>query len=222
MKKMWKPLSLQEKIIGFLDFDRESRYTFGGGYFTYDRQNKPQIADVDVAKLVNDCNEKIGATRIDAYCIDRIFYCNTDIIKHTGFTTEYTSGYYNEIQPHSNLTYDTKQTLISQITTIIELPSVREKVFYVLDLEYGYLADIIKDAKTFEVVNVNKNEIVLPNQTYSRRLDKKAIEKYADRELPIGIYLQDGDSYRVCDGYHRSTAFLKSSRKNAPILVAKF
>jgi hypothetical protein len=95
----------------------------------------------------------------------------------------------------------------------------------VLELEYGYLADIIKNAKDFQIVNVEKEQLIIPNQDYARRLNMDLVNEYSDHNLPIGIYIEQQTKpvkYRLVDGTHRTMAFLKSKRIRADIFVTKF
>lgn len=217
----------KSSYYGKVEYDTNRCYKEGHSYCSCATISNARIKSIDIKGLAKEC-ASLTDSPIDAYCVDRVLHINYKIKDTRNWEPDISRGYYGEECNGAYLDKDVQETLVANMTELFSHTSLRDKIFYVLTLEYGYLADIIKDAKDFEIVNVSKEQLIIPNKNYARRLNMEMVDGYADHKLPIGIYLNAGtkikndEQYRVVDGYHRSTAFAKSNRKKADILVARF
>ena len=102
--------------------------------------------------------------------------------------------------------------------------SPSEKIEFLLTKEYGFLLEDIKGKNWIEV-EVNMDDLVVPNQGYSKKLT--GVRHYQDHvkkeydwqpsllDLPIGIYAPlEGGKYKIIDGYNRHFAVVNYFNSN--------
>ena len=124
---------------------------------------------------------------------------------------------------------DVKQAIKNKLNEISNLSDV-EKIKKVLEYEYGYLLDAIKDAKSVEIKEVPFDSIKIGNDSYHSKI--KDFEMYKDYEGPIAIcttesyvkhwsvkFSKETDYYRIIDGYHRYSAAKLNKKDTVKIIV---
>lgn len=134
------------------------------------------------------------------YCLDRVL--RTLSLNKESFTVEYGRGYYGEEIYGIYLEEDLSKNINKCISELSNLSDLN-KIKYVLNLEYGYILDSIKDCKNVEIVDLKVSDIIL-NESYRKKIFK--IDEYygKDFKLPRGLYLKESlNKFRLIDGYHR-------------------
>lgn len=140
---------------------------------------------------------------IDKYCFERICYAYK-IYDADYYTIKSGSGYYgDEIY---GVYFDKEEQIMRQYADICKLSSDLEKIQYCLELEYGYLLDVVKNAEKAYIEDVAIERIYVPQFEYFKKINKDIIDTYRNREYPIAVCIKNGSTYRLIDGYHRFAA----------------
>ena len=149
-----------------------------------------------------------GGETIDKYCIYRILVKNKVFIPDN-WNVITCHGYYgDEIE---SVCVDTHLLTIvnKQCEKLFTLNTLSEKLKYVIELEYGYLLDDLKDCD-FELISIYKNHIDLKklNQNHIKNVKMEDLGHYSNDfyDLPRGIVRGEIDNYKIVDGYHRIIA----------------
>jgi hypothetical protein len=147
---------------------------------------------------------------IDEYCVERILRINkiydTDPY-HDMLDIEVCRGYYGEEIGSVTLDRQIAKKIDEEVAKMLSL-SDNDKIRYVLELEYGYVLESLKNL-TFSIKEVDKENIIFAQKEYAKKLDKEMVEQYKDwNDLPRGICLKEDnvEKYRIIDGYHRCMA----------------
>lgn len=140
---------------------------------------------------------------IDQYCVDRIVSIYR-LYDTNSYTINIGGGYYGE-EIHGVYINESIATKINEhIQQIKSLSSLKDKVEYILKLEYGYLIDGLDG--NWEIATVKKTQIKFGNREHYHKLDRIAIDSYSEYDLPRGIGIKNCDEIRLIDGYHRVSA----------------
>jgi hypothetical protein len=152
---------------------------------------------------------------IDLYCIDRILRINK-LWDPENWDPHWSSGYYGDEVDSIEISDVVYQKIYTDIDHILSLPNLKEKIEYILILEYGYLLEKIK-TRNYEVIEVNKSDIIFGQDFYRKKVDKE-LEYYTDNHFDLikGVCLLDDGKWRVIDGYHR----LLSSKKDKVKIIS--
>ena len=162
------------------------------------------VCDVDVKDVVKALRNNYQiCSYIDEYCFDRICYA-FKIYDINLYEVEVGGGYYGE--EVYGVYFENEEEIFNTYCELLELNSDIEKVQYCLNLEYGYLLDCVKAASIASIIEVSADEIYTPQMDYFKKVDKKVIEEYRNRHLPIAVCIKVGDKYKLVDGYHRFVA----------------
>lgn len=156
-------------------------------------------------------------SNINRYCFDRI--CAVfKVYDKDHYEVESCGGYYGE--EIEGVYFDDESRLLEAFVALLALETDIEKIKYVLEVEYGYLLERVKNKTIARIEMVNTASIVLPQQEYFVKLDREVIEDYRNRDLPIAVCLNEKDSYCdkyiLIDGYHR---FIANKDKRMMIIV---
>lgn len=144
----------------------------------------------------------------DKYCIDRVLTILHAWDKQM-WTPDICSGYYGEELNH--ILFDGLTALkADQHLDALRTLTFSQKIEYLLNLEYGFLLDEIKN-KNWGIIEVKKEQIHLGQKDYSRKLDSEVVATYENYILPKAIAVIRGSQnglpqYHVIDGYHRISA----------------
>jgi hypothetical protein len=155
-----------------------------------------------------------GGEIVDKYCIYRILVINKAF--DTGnWEVNTCGGYYG--QEIDDVTIDASLLfkINEQCEKLFKLETLSEKLRYVLELEYGFLLDDVKDCE-FELISIYKNHIDFKklNQNHIINVKMEDLSHYSisNYDLPRGIVRGDStgwvpmDNYKIVDGYHRIIA----------------
>jgi hypothetical protein len=151
------------------------------------------------------------------YCLYRLLVINK-LYDTSSWEVETCRGYYGEEVEGISLIVEVYDTLTAQIESL-NSSSKDDQIKLVLELEYGYVLDSLKDV-SFEIVDSQKKDLVYGNEVYRKKVQKGTYKKH---ELPIGIYLEDGNKFRLIDGYHRFVDLASGSKDSDSfeIIVAR-
>jgi hypothetical protein len=170
---------------------------------------------IDVSnKKQYERDKKIGETLNDditEYGIGRIMSINGMYDKYSyDFLIE--GGYYGAEFEGLKLRETIAKNITEQIHHFLKLDSLKEKVEYLLLLEYDHVLDSIKH-KNWKIIEVNKDDIAIPNAQHYKnvpQLDFYNDSNYKDIRCIIReTGVKKGSPYKLVDGYHR----LKNTKK---------
>lgn len=140
---------------------------------------------------------------IDKYCFERICYAYK-IYDADYYTIESGYGYYgDEIY---GVYFDKEEQIMRQYADICKLSSDLEKIQYCLEMEYGYLLDVVKNAEKAYIEDIATERIYVPQFEYFKKIDKDIIDTYRNRKYPVAVCIKNCSTYRLIDGYHRFAA----------------
>ena len=137
------------------------------------------------------------------YCVDRLLRIYK-VYDPEAWEINRSRGYYGEEIDSINL--NCFGNVVTDIKQIIKL-TPNERIEFILNKEYGYLLDSIKN-KHWSQIEVVPTSLKINNKEYVKKCDG-----YIDlnSNLPIGIYIKDGDNnYKLIDGYHRYVETMKN------------
>lgn len=144
---------------------------------------------------------------IDQYCIDRLLRIHK-VYDTSAYEVGVERGYYGE--EVGDVSFNRSCELISDVTKLMECKTDAQKVKFVLEREYAYVLDLIKDTTEVAVVS-KKPATLITNVDYLARIKR---EPYDIGEfLPVGVIYRD----RLLDGYHRFSTL--DPKKQYPFIV---
>lgn len=176
----------------------------------------PSLNNIDHTAILEHICERFNITEEKTkYCIERI--CST--ITEEDFNFEVCGGYYG--QELESLTID-NTNIINKLEEILDIKKARknkidnlnqiaknkisdDNIRKILVMEYGYLTEELKNS-SFTIIEVDTNNIVLPQKEHANNLNQNKIKQYRNRKGICGIVKKVGNKYKVIDGYHRVTA----------------
>ena len=140
---------------------------------------------------------------INEYCFDRI--CSAfKIYDKDYYEVESCGGYYGE--EIEGVYFCNESKIVNAYLQVLAFETDIEKIKFVLELEYGYLLEKVKNCTLAYIFPVATKTIELPQQEYFVKLDKDVIADYKNRKLPIAVCIECGGRYKLIDGYHRFVA----------------
>lgn len=156
--------------------------------------------DEKLVNLLFDYDPKL----INRWCIERILTINKVFeLQNWSYTIQ--NGYYGEEVEDFKLDETLFRKVCWQIEEILHIDSLKDRVFYLLDLEYGSVLDSLKD-KNFYIDKLSINRITFPNSEHKNIVSSKNLDFYKSYNLPKAIVSKKNDSYNLVDGYHRLVA----------------
>lgn len=195
------------------NYDRGFKYDYS---VYYDCENGSDCCDNDYCRCGRIESTKIlsvgpilhyfgNLEELDLYCVDRILAQN-NVWDTASWKLRVTGGYYGEEIDGIYLT--NSEEVENLVKECLALKDTTAKIEYVLNLEYGYLLEQIKNKK-WEIKEVPKGMIRFGQHDHFVKLNKEAVAYYKTYTLPRGICLEnewEDGSFRVIDGYHRLSA----------------
>ena len=163
------------------------------------------VESINVKLVIKKLYDKYCKDRSDMneYCFDRI--CTAfKIYDKDYYDVESCGGYYGE--EIESVYFINESKVVDAFLEVLKFETDIEKIKFVLELEYGYLLDKVKNTTVAYIFPVATKTIELPQQEYFVRLDKEVIEDYKNRKLPVAVCLECGGRYKLIDGYHRFVA----------------
>lgn len=156
-----------------------------------------EIEDIDLHTIMwNICNNLELDTELDRYCIDRIIRKSELYVKYN-WNVEVEQDYYGDCIGNISPAYD---DFYSNVNDYLKCTSDIEKIEFILDMDYEFLLDKVKD-KRWSIVEVELSDIIIPNQPYMSEIEVE--EWYEVNELPVCLCVKRGNKFELVDGYHR-------------------
>jgi hypothetical protein len=143
---------------------------------------------------------------IDQYAVDRICRIHK-LYDESSWDGRVTGGYYGEEFEGVFINPATALAIERDINAVKAMPcvnSTKEKIEYILKLEYDYLLPVLEDCD-WKLVPVATEDI-----TKYQEMHKKSFKNTTflmDYNLPVCVLLDTGNGYRIIDGYHRLAHF---------------
>ena len=154
------------------------------------------------------------------FCLSRVFR-NCGMRNVSNYDYSIGQGYYG--QELHGITFCNHYQFDELVIDVLSCTSNVKAVKLALIAEYGYLTPEVEKCSKASVVDIDFEDIRVPNIDYPNRLDSETIALYQNTEYgyPIGIYKKDSDFYRLIDGYHRYYAIKNSKnvKKSVPIIL---
>lgn len=180
------------------------------------------LKDLHINKFYKDkANRKrskpYNKTPIESYCFDRLMRIYKTYDKSLYKLLIGYSYYGEEVY---DFQFENMDSFCNSVKKVLSLDDEVDKIKYILNEEYSYILDSIKDVESVSIENVNLNKICL-NNDYSMRLKKDAGQNNYnfEPEVPVGVLLKSGNDYRLIDGYHRFTTLKSLNQSQASYIV---
>jgi hypothetical protein len=149
-----------------------------------------------------------GGEKVDKYCIYRILAINESYYPEN-WRVNISGGYYGDEIDGITMDLEMYKKINEQCQKLKELTTLKDKINYVIFLEYGHLLEDLKNVD-YELVAIYKNHIDFKklNQNHIKNVKMKDLDHYSYTNyiLPRGIVRGDTDNYKIVDGYHRIIA----------------
>lgn len=136
---------------------------------------------------------------IEDYCLQRLMVMH-GCYSAEGYDIKIGPGYYG--QEISELTLKTHDELERDICALLALPTEVAKVMYVLNLEYGYIADWVKEANDVEIVFMPLRSVIPASSMMIKREKSYCYPLYPIK--PVGV-MANG---MLLDGQYRLATLL--------------
>jgi len=191
----------------------------GSDYCRCSHHEGLRVKDIDLIRVRNNILEKSQKRKSPIltedtflhYCVDRL------LVKYKAFESEMwcviaSRGYYGE--EVDKIVFE-DNSLFKDIRHLHKCaPNAR--IEFVLEKEYGHLLSSLI-GKKYKNKKVLVSDLIVSNTEYYKKIDSSEIT--LDETLPIGIYLKDGEKYKLVDGYHRY--LLNKDKKEVDIIFAE-
>jgi hypothetical protein len=140
---------------------------------------------------------------IDIYTIDRIIR-SYKIWENENWDIEVEGGYYGQEVNDVKIKESVADKIEEELLIIFSLPSLKEKIEYLLKVEYGKILPEITDCN-YKFITIDKDDIIFGTEKHLDKVMKKDLDFYSDKNYNgiRGIVKKSGDKWRVIDGYHR-------------------
>lgn len=135
------------------------------------------------------------------YCIERILSINQVWNINNWFPLT-SGGYYGEELEDILIQRELFDNLAIQIQSVLDIDRFEEKIYYLLELEYGKVLDNLVDKKmSIQVINYEK--VIFPKKSHYQKVKLKNLDYIKNHTGIKGIVRKTSTGYRVVDGYHR-------------------
>lgn len=198
---------IQNAHITNIDVNAMSNEIYG----MYFDKSKQQIREDKINTVLYGTSKEL-----DIYCIDRVLR-NNKIWDESKWDISVVGGYYGE--EIGSIKLDSKFSNIQDdIESLLNLNSFKEKVNYLLHMEYGYILPEL-DGCDYEMSTISRSDAVFGSDGHYRKIQKEDLSHYVLYSGISGIVKKDGDKYKIIDGYHRIYAGGLGKFKNVDIKV---
>ena len=164
----------------------------------------------DRNNVINEVLYGIGKD-IDIYTIDRIIR-SYKIWENKNWDIEIEGGYYGQETGDVTIKESIADKIEEELLTVFALPTLKEKIEYLLKVEYGKVLPELSNC-SYESIVIDKDDIIFGTEKHLDKVMKKDLDFYSDKNYSgfRGIVVKSGEKWRVIDGYHRifSTKFPK-------------
>jgi len=142
---------------------------------------------------------------VDQYYVDRIIRLS-GVLKHENWDVDICGGYYGEETNGAILDYGVQGDFEKYLREGSAL-SDADKFKKLLEIEYGYVLDVLKPLNKIRLLERSPKSLLLFNDHYYGKIDPNL---YKDHWLPVCVARKEGKKYVVIDGYHRLAAAMKN------------
>lgn len=166
----------------------------------------------------NKINDIFGITKeLEIYTIDRVIR-KALIYDKNIWEINVGGGYYGEEIESVELDDKYADKLEKILSEALSINSVKERVEYLLQLEYDYILPELKN-KNYRIVTIDKSNITFGNDTHLKKVSKKDLEFYSDSEYTgiRGVVIKKDSKYKLIDGYHRIS---RTNRETVRVIEA--
>ena len=155
---------------------------------------------------------------IDIYTIDRILRINK-VYEPSNWEVNICGGYYGEEIDDVILDDFLAQKVEKEIDDAFNIIDLKERIEYLLILEYGNILPELKDCK-YSIQKVERDSVIFGSDEHYRKVNEKKLDHYSDKNYNgiRGIALLKKDKYRLIDGYHRCST---SESRNIKLLISE-
>ncbi len=187
----------------------EAAYENGGGYCRCGQYEDISITKVDMP-VIRDVMTK-HLSEFKAYCVDRVLVYN-HVYNPDSWEMRVRPGYYGEESVGIYLLNG--EECQKQIDTVIKLRSHRQRLEYVLTLEYGFVLDDVRN-QDWTIKTVPLKSLIFGQKNYHCKIGSDVVDEYrkCPNTLPKAVCLRADDKYRIIDGYHRCQAWQEEQIK---------
>lgn len=140
---------------------------------------------------------------IDIYTIDRILR-SYKIWENDNWNIEVDGGYYGQEAGNVTIKESIADKIDEELWTVFSLPSLKEKIEYLLNVEYGKVLPELSNCN-YESIVIDKDDVIFGVEKHLNKVMKKDLDFYSDKNYSgiRGIVVKSGDKWRIVDGYHR-------------------
>jgi hypothetical protein len=140
---------------------------------------------------------------IDIYTIDRILR-SYKIWENENWDIEVEDGYYGQETGDVKIKESISDKIEEELMTVFSLPSLKEKIEYLLNVEYGKVLTELSNC-SYESIVIDKDDVLFGVEKHLNKVMKKDLDFYSDKNYSgiRGIVVKSGDKWRIVDGYHR-------------------
>ena len=140
---------------------------------------------------------------IDIYTIDRILR-SYKIWENENWDIEVEGGYYGQEAGNVTIKETIADKIDEELWTVFSLPSLKEKIEYLLNVEYGKVLPELSNCN-YESIVIDKDDVIFGVEKHLNKVMKKDLDFYSDKNYSglRGIVVKSGDKWRIVDGYHR-------------------
>lgn len=203
-KKTTAPKIENIDLRDFLEWETETHET-GQGLDHYIHVDDVTMTEANLESLARE----LTLNDLDAYCIERIL-THYELYNSNKWNFDVRHYYYeDEI-------FKARLVKVNEISATIDKClrlSDNEKIPFVLELEYGYLLDILKN-RVWSIEVVQKADICFGSQYHKT----KQIERYKNYTLPVCVVVDIPEGLTLIDGYHR---FRSVEKNKISVIVGK-
>lgn len=156
----------------------------------------------DRNNAINEVLYGIGKD-IDIYTIDRILR-SYKIWENENWNIEVDGGYYGQELGDITIKESIADKIEAELWTVFALPTLKEKIEYLLKVEYGKVLPELSNC-SYESIVIDKDDVVFGVEKHLNKVMKKDLDFYSDKNYSgiRGIVVKSGDKWRIIDGYHR-------------------
>jgi len=141
---------------------------------------------------------------VDQYYVDRVIRLS-GVLQHENWDVNICGGYYGEETNGAILDYTAQGDFEKHLREGSAL-SDADKFKKLLEIEYGYVLDVVKPLNKIRLLERNPKSLLLFNDHYYCKIDPNLYKNHA---LPVCVARKEGNKYIVIDGYHRLAAAMK-------------
>lgn len=185
------------------------------GYGRCSTITSTRITKVDPVAIAKEVAKKI-ADPFTRYCVERVVI-HSGVRDFENWECRVGGGYYGEEVYGVELDYSTKAKVEEAVNAVYNASTNTEKIHLALQAEYGYILPAIEQFENWEIRNVSRDAVKVPQNDHYRRLDGKIIGWYEGYEGPVGVAYADRPGWRLVDGYHRF--FVSKGQDTIPLIV---